>query len=174
MNTDTVFALAATATHWTTTNLGPRTEITHDGYTWTVELPAAGHGNARIAGRDGYGGTELLDIPATPAQTIGIVEAAVSALRAPLADTPRRWEVEDDGIVIGAHDSEPAAKAQVRHLLLAGRANPAAVKVEWLCLCEGQGECPNCEAGQDGEQYAHLHFEGSLRILTSYTVRPAA
>lgn len=79
--TTPVFTAAATATHWTSTNLGPRTEIRHAGYTWTVQLPAEGAGPARITGRDGYGGTEFLDVPATAAQTVGIVEAAMSALR---------------------------------------------------------------------------------------------
>jgi hypothetical protein len=50
-------------------------------YTWTVQLPADGYGQARITGRHGHGGTELLDIPATWSQTLPIVEAAVSALR---------------------------------------------------------------------------------------------
>jgi hypothetical protein len=101
-----VFAAAAQATAWKSTNLGPRTEITHAGYTWTVQLPAEGHGVARIVGRDGYGGAEVLDIPATPGQTIGIVEAAVSALRP--ADDPQdspatspvyrlqRWDAFDE------------------------------------------------------------------------------
>lgn len=76
-----VFAKAATTT-WTRTNLGPRTQVTHDGYTWYVQLPAAGQGQARITGRDGYGGTEYLDIPATWGQTVALVDAAMPALRA--------------------------------------------------------------------------------------------
>ncbi|MFI2426517.1 hypothetical protein ACH5A7_20875 [Streptomyces sp. NPDC018955] len=78
---DAVFTAATQATAWTSTNLGPRTHVSHDGYTWTVQLPAEGTGPARIVGRDGYGGAEVLDIPATAGQTVGIVEAAVSALR---------------------------------------------------------------------------------------------
>lgn len=80
-DTDAVFTEASRATHWTRTNLGPTAEITHNGDTWTIELPAAGHGRARITGRYGYGGTTHLDIPATWAQTAAITEAAVSALR---------------------------------------------------------------------------------------------
>lgn len=103
--TAAVFTAAATATAWTPTNLGPRTQITHDGYTWTVQLPAEGTGLARIVGRDGYGGAEVLDICATPGQTVGIVEAAVSALRhADTVDRPagepvyrlQRWNAFDE------------------------------------------------------------------------------
>lgn len=80
---DAVFAAAATPTAtWTRTNLGPRAEITHGGYTWTVELPASGQGRARITGRYGYGGTEHLDIPATWSQTAAIVDTAMVSLRA--------------------------------------------------------------------------------------------
>lgn len=174
--TDTVFTAAAQATRWTSTNLGPRTEIAHCGYTWTVELPAEGQGNARITGRYGYGGTELLDIPATPGQTVGIVEAAVSALRAPAgtSEPGKRWEVEDFGEVIGSHPSEDAAKAQVRELLLIDRANPQQITVEWTCLCEGAGECSDCQSGETREQFAHLQAEGCARVSTRYSVRPAA
>jgi hypothetical protein len=56
-----VFAKAATA-RWTRTNLGDRTEIKHDGYTWTIERPTSG-GPAYIIGRYGWGGTEHLHIP---------------------------------------------------------------------------------------------------------------
>ncbi|MFF7795597.1 hypothetical protein [Streptomyces sp. NPDC007991] len=83
--TDAVFAAAAKADTWTRTNLGPRTDVRHAGYTWTVELPASGEGVARIVGRDGYAGTEFLDVPATPAQTIPIVDAATA--------TPQDWPV---------------------------------------------------------------------------------
>lgn len=77
MDTAAAFAAAADPTaHWTRTNLGPRTEICHHGYTWTVELPASGEGKARITGRYGYGGTERIDIEATWAQTIAIVDQA--------------------------------------------------------------------------------------------------
>lgn len=174
--TAAVFALAATATHWTTTNLGPRTTITHAGYTWTVELPATGQGNARIVGRDGYGGTELLNIEATPGQTIGIVEAAVSALRAPTADAADpRWDVEDDGLTIGTHPTEPAAKAHVQTLLLAGRPNPEQVTVYWDCpLCHDSDECPDCEAGRTTPLMAYLQREGCISYATSYTIRLAA
>lgn len=80
-STDAVFAAAADATTWTRTNLGPRTEISHDGYLWTVDLPATGSGPARITGRHGYGGTEHIVVQATPGQTIGIVDAAMASLR---------------------------------------------------------------------------------------------
>lgn len=62
--TATVFTAAETA-KWTRTNLGDRTEISHAGYTWTVERPVGG-GTVRIVGREGWGGTELLDITDTP------------------------------------------------------------------------------------------------------------
>jgi hypothetical protein len=171
-----VFGAASTATRWTSTNLGPRTEINHAGYTWTVELPAEGEGNARIAGRYGYGGTELLDVPARPAQTIGIVEAAVSALRAPLdsAEPGPRWVVDNFGEVVSVHGSEPDAKERVRQLLLIGRTNPRQVSVQWNCLCEGAGECADCEAGRPGEQTAFVAAEGCGPVPSSYTVRPAS
>jgi hypothetical protein len=173
--TAAVFAAATTATRWTSTNLGPRTEINHAGYTWTVELPVEGEGNARIAGRYGYGGTELLDVPASPAQTIGIVEAAVSALRAVVDHADgQRWVVDNFGEVISVHGSQPDAKERVRQLLLISRTNPQQVAVQWHCLCEGAGECPDCEAGQQGEQTAFLHAEGCSPVPTSYSVRPAA
>jgi hypothetical protein len=174
--TEAVFTAAATATRWTSTNLGPRTEINHSGYTWTVELPAEGEGNARISGRYGYGGTELLNVPASPAQTIGIVEAAVSALHAPPGHdcAPQRWQVENFGDVLSVHDSESAAKERVRQLLLIRRNNPRQVRVHWSCLCFGAGECPDCEAGQPDEQVAFLHAEGCAPVPTSYLIRPAA
>jgi hypothetical protein len=172
--TNSVFAAAAAATRWTSTNLGPRTEVDHAGYTWTVELPAEGQGNARIAGRYGYGGTELLDVQATPGQTIGIVEAAMSAFRAPFdaSEAVERWEVENFGEVLSVHDSEPAAKERVRQLLLIGRINPQQVSVQWMCpVCDSVGGCPDCETGQ---QVAFLHAEGCSPIPSSYLVRPAA
>lgn len=76
-----IFAKAAASANWTRTNLGPTTTVNHDGDTWTVRLPAEGYGAATITGRDGFGGSEVLSISATAGQTIGIVEAAVSALR---------------------------------------------------------------------------------------------
>lgn len=103
--TDAVFTAAATATAWIRTDLGLRTEVVHAGYTWTVELPASRQGVARIAGRDGYGGTEFLDVPASPGQTIGIVDAACTALRPtpqPAGDSAgpvfrlQRWDALDD------------------------------------------------------------------------------
>lgn len=174
--TDAVFTAAAQCTAWTSTNLGPRIEISHAGYTWTVELPAEGEGDARIAGRYGYGGTELLNIMASPAQTIGIVEAAVSALRAPLdsVSSPEQWQVQNFGDVLSVHGSELAAKERVRQLLLIKRDNPQQVSVQWSCLCDGAGECPDCDSGEPGEQTAFLHAQGCAPVPTSYSVRPAA
>lgn len=174
--TAAVFTAAANATRWTSTNLGPRTEITHAGYTWTVELPAEGQGNARIAGRYGYGGTELLDVPATPVQTIGIVEAAVSALHVRLdtAVAVQWWEVENFGDVISVHESQTAAKKRVRQLLLIGRANPHHLTVTWSCTCLGADDCGDCQDGLSGEQTAFLKVEGCAVAPTSYNVRPAA
>jgi hypothetical protein len=88
-----VFAAAATAAHWTRTNLGLRTEVRHAGYTWTVQLPSEGDGVARIVGRDGHGGSEFLDVPATPAQTVGIVDAACAATRNTAHANGRPWPV---------------------------------------------------------------------------------
>jgi len=91
-----VFTAAAHTTTWKSTNIGPTTEISHNGYKWTIDLPAEGHGPARITGRHGYGGTEILDICATPEQTAPIVEAAVDALRPAAAARPahrrQRWD----------------------------------------------------------------------------------
>ena len=81
MNAAEIFAKAGTATVWTRTNLGLTTSVNHAGNTWTVRLPAEGYGAAVITGRDGFGGAELMDVAATPGQTIAVVEAAVSALR---------------------------------------------------------------------------------------------
>jgi hypothetical protein len=103
--TDAVFAAATTSTRWTSTNLGPRTEVSHAGYTWTVQLPAEGTGVARITGRDGYGGAEFLDVAATAAQTVGIVDAACAvtrnAARGAVAPswpvfTLQRWDWDSD------------------------------------------------------------------------------
>lgn len=79
--TDAVFAAATTATGWTRTNLGPRAEVRHGGYVWTVELPASGHGPARIVGRHGYGRVEYLDVEATWGQTAAVVDGVMAALR---------------------------------------------------------------------------------------------
>lgn len=91
--TDAVFAAAAQATRWTRTNLGPRTEVQRDGYAWTVQLPADGLGAARIVGRDGFGGSEFLDVAATPAQTVGIADAACAANRTAVNGHDASWPV---------------------------------------------------------------------------------
>lgn len=91
--TDAVFAAAAQATRWTRTNLGPRTDVQHAGYAWTVQLPAEGTGVARIVGRDGFGGGEFLDVAATPAQTVGIVDAACAANRSAVNGNDASWPV---------------------------------------------------------------------------------
>lgn len=79
--TTAVFTAAASAASWKNTNLGLTTEVSSkDGYWYTVRLPK-GSGKAFIAGRDGYGGGEFLDIEATWGQTLPIVEAAMAATR---------------------------------------------------------------------------------------------
>lgn len=84
-----VFAVAATSTTWTQTNLGNVTEVSHAGQTWTVLLPGMGTdengeatpSKARITGHFGFGGTEFADVEATWGQTTGIVDAAMAAFR---------------------------------------------------------------------------------------------
>lgn len=78
-----IFAAAARSTAWTRTNLGLTAEVTHAGQTWTVQLPDAGGQavQARIAGSYGYGGTDVLDVVATWAQTVGVADAAMAAVR---------------------------------------------------------------------------------------------
>lgn len=78
--TNAIFAAAADSTYWTSTNLGRTTQVKHGSYTYYVRLPKS-EGKAFIAGRDGYGGSEYLDIDATWAQTAPIVEAAMAATR---------------------------------------------------------------------------------------------
>lgn len=168
-----VFAAASQATAWTTTNLGPRTEVNHDGYTWTVQLPAEGQGVARIVGRDGYGGPEFLDTPATPALTADITKAATAALH-PTGAPAGSWEVEEDGITLASNLSVAAAKAHATTLILSGRVNPEQLAVDWVCaVCEGLGECPTCEAGRTGQLMAYVDAEGVGRYATSYIIRPA-
>lgn len=94
-----VFAAAAKATAWTSTNLGPRAEVSHAGCTWTVELPKDGAGVARIVGRDGYGGSEFLDVPATREQTAQIAAAAAGTparTQAWPVFTLQRWDWSTD------------------------------------------------------------------------------
>ncbi|GGZ73112.1 hypothetical protein ACFOOM_01060 [Streptomyces echinoruber] len=84
-----IFSKAATSTTWTQTNLGKVAEVTHQDLTWTVLLPGMGTdeagestpSKARITGYQGYGGTEFMEVEATWAQTIGIVDAALAATR---------------------------------------------------------------------------------------------
>jgi hypothetical protein len=78
-----VFAAAAERATWKRTNLGLTGEVTHDSYTWTVVIPTDTEpAKARITGRSGFGGGEVLDVEATWAQTVGIADAAMGALRA--------------------------------------------------------------------------------------------
>lgn len=84
VTTEAVFAEAARSTSWKVTNLGPVTEVSHNGYTYSVQLAPADAPKpypAAITYRAGYGGTDFLDVPATWAQTAGIVEAAMAATR---------------------------------------------------------------------------------------------
>jgi hypothetical protein len=93
--TDAVFAAAAESTLWTRTNLGLRTHVSHARYTWTVQLPAEGAGVARITGRNGYGGSEFCDVPATLPQSIPIVDMACAAARPGVSwpvFTLQRWD----------------------------------------------------------------------------------
>lgn len=79
-----VLTKAGTATNWTQTNLGAITEVSHGGYTWTVNLPPdTGEvpPKARVTGRLGYGGTEHLDVEATYGQTIAIVDSVMASRR---------------------------------------------------------------------------------------------
>lgn len=75
-----IFTAAATATSWQRTNLGLRTEVTHGGFDWTVQLPRES-GRAYIAGSGGWGGDTAEYVEATWGQTFPIVEAAMSATR---------------------------------------------------------------------------------------------
>ncbi|MEH0579061.1 MULTISPECIES: hypothetical protein [Streptomyces] len=76
--TAAIFTAATTATNWTNTNLGLTATVSAEGYDYTVRLPK-GSGKAFIAGRDGFGGSEFLEVEATWAQTLEIVEAAMAA-----------------------------------------------------------------------------------------------
>lgn len=76
-----VFEAAANVTGWKRTNLGPMVEVSGDGYTWVVELPASGEGKARITGRTGYGGSEFFTVEASSTQTAAIVEGYMSSMR---------------------------------------------------------------------------------------------
>lgn len=144
MNTTTtaVFTAAGQATAWTRTNLGPRTEISHAGYLWTVELPASGEGVAEISGKVGHGGWEFLQAAATPAQTIHIVEAAMAALRAPVGSG---WKAIASDVVIGEYPTREAAQAQVEALIRAERKIPSPLAVRWYCpSCPEDEECEDC------------------------------
>jgi hypothetical protein len=79
-----VFSIAAARGSWKRTNLGATAEVTYGSYTWTVLVPAASGSDpvkARIVGRDGFGGSEFLDVEATWGQTMDVTDAAMSALR---------------------------------------------------------------------------------------------
>ncbi|QKW06964.1 hypothetical protein HUT18_11710 [Streptomyces sp. NA04227] len=77
-----VLTKAGIATNWTQTNLGALTEVSHGGYSWTVNLPPGEDevpAKARVTGRLGYGGTEHMDAEATWGQTIAIVDAFMAS-----------------------------------------------------------------------------------------------
>ncbi|MEU1853926.1 hypothetical protein ABZ499_32885 [Streptomyces sp. NPDC019990] len=79
--TTAIFAKAATATTWQSTNLGLRATVDHDGFTWTVQLPKEGEGRAYISGSTGHGGDTSDYVEATWGETFQIVEAALAATR---------------------------------------------------------------------------------------------
>ncbi|MEV6565893.1 hypothetical protein [Streptomyces kronopolitis] len=86
---EAVFGAAQRSTSWKHNSLGAVTEVTHAGHTWTVNLPPAqldDYGReapvrARIIGRFGYGGSEVLNVDATWGQTVGLVDAVMAARR---------------------------------------------------------------------------------------------
>ncbi|MFJ3249112.1 hypothetical protein [Streptomyces sp. NPDC086782] len=80
VTTNHIFAAAAGATSWKRTNLGLSTRISYRSYTYTVQLPK-GSGRAYISGREGCGGSEVMSVNASWAQTRPIVEIAMDASR---------------------------------------------------------------------------------------------
>ncbi|MFJ5890324.1 hypothetical protein [Streptomyces californicus] len=77
-----IFESAAQSTHWQRLNIGLRTEVSHGGYKYTVDVPSGDDpAQALITYRAGYGGTEFLSEAATWLQTMLIVDTAMSALR---------------------------------------------------------------------------------------------
>ncbi|MEU5389475.1 hypothetical protein [Kitasatospora cineracea] len=83
---DAVFAAAANAAHWNSTNLGLVTDVNHGGDIWTVILPRqddpARATRAEITWRENWGGAEYVGAPATWLQTMPIVDAALTVTRA--------------------------------------------------------------------------------------------
>ncbi|GGQ49867.1 hypothetical protein GCM10010250_21810 [Streptomyces althioticus] len=79
--TTAIFAKAAEATSWKRTNLGLTAKVAHDGFDWTVRLPAEGEGRAYISGSSGWGGGTAEYQEATWAETARIVDAAMAATR---------------------------------------------------------------------------------------------
>ncbi|MEU6628419.1 hypothetical protein ABZ905_09005 [Streptomyces parvus] len=77
-----IFEAAAKSTYWKRLNIGLRTEVSQDGYTYTVDVPSGDNpAQALITYRAGYGGTEFLREIATWGQTMLIVDTAMGALR---------------------------------------------------------------------------------------------
>lgn len=153
--TPAIFAAASHSAHWTITNLGPHTEVSRDGYMWTVQLPAKGEGVARITARYGYGGVEYLDLPATPAQTIPIVEAVMAALRA--TAPAMQWKVESQGTAIATCLGRAEAEECGRKIIVAGYPHPDRVRVRWACTqCPEEDYCEDCENGRDTVRAAHV------------------
>jgi hypothetical protein len=172
MDTTAIFAAAAHSAHWTITNLGPHTEVSRDGYMWTVKLPAKGEaGTARITARYGYGGVEHLDLPATPAQTIPIVEAVMAALR---STTPaEQWEVEHKGTVVATCVGRVEAEECGRKMIAAGHRHPDRIRVRWECTqCPEYDYCEDCENGRDTVRVAHVSDGFSWREVDCY-ISPA-
>ncbi|MFJ1552794.1 hypothetical protein [Streptomyces mirabilis] len=70
-----VFAAALISRAWKRTSRGLRTEVFHDGYSWTVDVPSSEQ--AEIVYRDGYGGWENVTAVADWTTTVGLVDAAL-------------------------------------------------------------------------------------------------
>lgn len=173
MFTPAIFAAAARSAHWTITNLGPHTEVSRDGYMWTVQLPANGEGVARITARYGYGGVEVLDLPATPAQTIGIVEAVMGALRA--TAPAEQWIVEYEGVVVATCPGRADAEECGRKIIAAGYRHPDRIRVHWECTqCPDNVSCEDCEKGHGTLRTAQAYDGFSWREVDCYISPTAA
>lgn len=141
--------------------------MAHDGYMWTVQLPAKGEGVARIVARYGHGGVEHLDIPATPTQTIGIVEAVMAALRA--TAPAEQWKVECEGAVVAVCPGPAEAEECGRKIIAAGYRHPHRIRVRWECMqCPPHGECEDCENGRGTLRTAQAYDGFSWREVDCY------